>query len=120
MTGTTPFLYDHAAAFSRDVCCGDGSVKSLTWAIIAILVVVLAGVAGSAAAHEIQHAAFHTPGMHSTGICAWMCTAGGAAVSSIDGPLVFLLVQEDAAPSVPLFQSLPSPRLLSARAPPSI
>jgi hypothetical protein len=50
------------------------------------LLLLLGGTTGSAFAHEIQHAGHHNAGMHSQGICAWMCAAG-SALDGVNVPL---------------------------------
>jgi hypothetical protein len=42
------------------------------------IAVGLGAATGSAVAHDLTHAGHHSSGMHSTGICAWMCAAGAA------------------------------------------
>jgi len=55
------------------------SVQSIAWVLIAAVLLILGATTGSAFAHDIQHAAHHTAGMHSSGICAWMCATAGTA-----------------------------------------
>ncbi|MBI3810158.1 MAG: hypothetical protein HY284_06840, partial [Nitrospirae bacterium] len=38
--------------------------RSIAWTVVAAVVLILAATTGSAFAHEIQHAAHHTGGMH--------------------------------------------------------
>lgn len=49
--------------------------KSVAGLLAAGLLLFLAATTGLAVAHEIQHA-HHMPGMHGTGLCAWICAAG--------------------------------------------
>lgn len=51
-------------------------LRTAAWALVVAIVIVLAATTGSAVAHDLQHAAHHAAGLHSTGICAWMCAAG--------------------------------------------
>jgi hypothetical protein len=53
-------------------------LRCSAWALVVAIVIVLAVTTGSAVAHDLQHSAHHAAGMHSTGICAWMCAAAGA------------------------------------------
>ncbi|GIW54822.1 MAG: hypothetical protein KatS3mg082_1226 [Nitrospiraceae bacterium] len=68
---------------------------STTWVLVVTVVTVLAATTGSVVAHDFQHAAHHAAGLHSTGICAWMCAAGQVFgeipfVLHVDvGPLTF-------------------------------
>lgn len=65
------------------------STRVLACTLAVGLLLLLGGTTGSAFAHEIQHAGHHSAGMHSQGICAWMCAAGNA----LDGVNVPLQVQ---------------------------
>src|SRR5207247_10919605 len=70
--------------------------------VLAVSVLIMLGATtGGAFAHEIQHAAHHTAGMHGTGICAWMCASAGAVTSRGIQPLTLTLLQR-AAFTVPL------------------
>ncbi len=51
-------------------------VRTAAWVLVVAIVLVLAATTASAVAHDLRHAAHHTAGLHSTGICAWMCAAG--------------------------------------------
>ncbi len=80
---------------------------------------LLGATTGSAFAHEVQHAGHHSAGMHSTGICAWMCAAG----QSLEAAACVLQVDEaplaQAGPPAarnPLTILLPAP---VTRGPPS-
>ncbi|MEW6245541.1 MAG: hypothetical protein AB1555_02400 [Nitrospirota bacterium] len=87
-------------------------LRTAAWALVVAIVIVLAATTGSAVAHDLQHAAHHGAGLHSTGICAWMCAAG-QALGEI--PAVFQIDR------VPLrFRSLPTfqePLEIACRAP---
>lgn len=83
------------------------------------LLLLLGGTTGSAFAHEIQHAGHHNAGMHSQGICAWMCAAGNA----LDGVNVPLQVQaphveRGGVPAAPI-PSADFRQASASRAPPS-
>ncbi len=49
------------------------SLKSVACAVLGAVIILIAATTGSAVAHELQHAAHHTAGMHGSGLCAWMC-----------------------------------------------
>ena len=59
------------------------SLQSIAWVLIAAVLLILGATTGSAFAHDIQHAAHHTAGMHSSGICAWMCATAGTATAIV-------------------------------------
>jgi len=84
---------------------------------VAVLL-MLGATTGAAFAHEIQHAAHHTAGMHATGICAWMCATAGAVTTAIVQPAACTLVQVATIPHVLLPLTSDSPNTLHARAPP--
>lgn len=65
------------------------STRVLACTLAVGLLLLLGATTGSAFAHDIQHAGHHSAGMHSQGICAWMCAAG----SVLDGVTVPLHVQ---------------------------
>lgn len=62
------------------------SIRILAWTLAVGFLLLLGGTTGSAFAHEIQHAGHHNAGMHSQGICAWMCAAG-SALDGVHAPL---------------------------------
>ncbi|MDE3018801.1 MAG: hypothetical protein KGO52_15155 [Nitrospirota bacterium] len=62
------------------------SIKLLALTLAVGLLLLLGGTTGSAFAHDIQHAGHHSAGMHSQGICAWMCAAG-SALDGLNAPL---------------------------------
>jgi hypothetical protein len=66
--------------------------KVLAWTMAVGLLVLIGGTTGSAFAHDVQHAAHHSPAMHGKGICAWMCAAGQALEE------ITLTVQSETAP----------------------
>jgi hypothetical protein len=89
---------------------------ALTLAVAILL--MLGATTGSAFAHEIQHAAHHTAGMHGTGICAWMCAMVGAVTTAaIHVPLV-TPIEGKALPFVSSLWASDSFSQLQARAPP--
>ncbi len=51
-------------------------IRSTAWLLVVAVVTMFAATTGGAVAHDLQHAAHHAAGLHSTGICAWMCAAG--------------------------------------------
>lgn len=55
--------------------------KAVAAALALGFLLLLGAGTGSAFAHDVQHAGHHSAGMHSQGICAWMCAAG----QSLDG-----------------------------------
>lgn len=52
------------------------------WMVACAVLVLLAVTTGNAVAHELQHAAHHSAGMHGSGICAWMCATAGTHVAT--------------------------------------
>ena len=69
------------------------SVQSIAWVLVTAVLLMLGATTGSAFAHEIQHAAHHTAGMHSSGICAWMCATAGTAATIVLQPVSYDLAQ---------------------------
>ena len=94
------------------------SVQSIAWVLIAAVLLMLGATTGSAFAHDIQHAAHHTAGMHSSGICAWMCATAGTAATIVLQPLHYEVAQVAPllARSLPVSVALLTPLL--PRAPP--
>nr|MBI3613324.1 hypothetical protein [Nitrospirota bacterium] len=92
--------------------------KAIAAALAMGFLLLLGATTGSAFAHEVQHAGHHSPGMHGTGICAWMCAAG----QSLEGVAVDFQVARDllALTDLPVTQKpLSAVRLTSvARGPP--
>jgi hypothetical protein len=93
---------------------------STTWVLVVTVVTVLAATTASTVAHDLQHAAHHTAGLHSTGVCAWMCAAGQVLEE------FQVALQADVSPSIrtaiPLFRE-PSGGVVSlsaSRAPPAL
>ena len=69
------------------------SHKSIAWVLIAAVVAMLGATTGVAFAHEIQHAAHHSAGMHSSGICAWMCATAGTLSTTVLQPVHYDVVR---------------------------
>lgn len=55
---------------------------SIVWIVACAIIVLLGVTTGSAVAHELQHAAHHSAGMHGSGICAWMCATAATHVAT--------------------------------------
>ena len=89
---------------------------ALTLAVAVLL--MLGATTGSAFAHEIQHAAHHTGGMHTSGICAWMCATAGAVTTATVHATIVTLNVEIALPFLSGLRSFDSCATLQARAPP--
>ncbi len=86
--------------------------KAVATALALGFLLLLGATTGSAFAHDIQHAGHHSAGMHSQGICAWMCAVGQsleavACVFQVD-PSPLALAGQPAAQD-PLTIVLPSP-----------
>jgi len=93
--------------------------KATAVALVVAIALVLGLTSGGAFAHEVNHAAHHSPGMHKTGICAWMCaTSGAMATFIIQSVPLDRLVIAVASPILPLRPLLLSP-YVQARAPPA-
>jgi hypothetical protein len=75
------------------------SVQTVARVLVVAVLLMLGVTTGSAVAHEIQHAAHHTAGMHSSGICAWMCATAGTAVTIVLQPLRSEAAQVASLPS---------------------
>ena len=89
---------------------------ALTLAVAVLL--MLGATTGSAFAHEIQHAAHHTAGMHGSGICAWMCASAGAVTTAAIHATTATVNEESALPFLSSLRSFESCSTLQARAPP--
>ncbi len=97
----------------------DCTRKTVVW-VLALAVVLMLGVTtGSAFAHEIQHAAHHTAGMHSSGICAWMCAATGTQITPTLQPQEYHIVHAALCPDEFISFSQESLTRLFPRAPPT-
>jgi hypothetical protein len=91
---------------------------ALTLAVAVLL--MLGATTGSAFAHEIQHAAHHTAGMHASGICAWMCATAGAVTTAAIHATIVTPNEDKALPFVSSLRSFGSFSQLQARAPPAL
>jgi len=92
--------------------------KATAVALVVAIALVLGLTSVGAFAHEVNHAAHHSPGMHQTGICAWMCATSGAIATFIVQPFpVDRLEIAVASPVFPLRPLLLLP-CVQARAPP--
>ncbi len=95
-------------------------LSSTAWLLVVAVVTMLVAATGSAVAHDLQHATHHAAGLHSTGICAWMCAAGHVfggipVVFQVGvGPLTF--------GSLPIFQepSEGASKVPASRGPPPV
>jgi len=47
-----------------------------SWSLVVGLLLLLSMTTSGAVVHELIHASHHTAGMHTSGICAWLCAAG--------------------------------------------
>jgi len=89
---------------------------ALTLAVAVLL--MLGATTGSAFAHEIQHAAHHSGGMHASGICAWMCATAGAVTTAAFHVTAVTLHEETTLPLLQGLRSIEICSTLQARAPP--
>jgi hypothetical protein len=80
---------------------------------------MLAATTGAAFAHEIQHAAHHTAGMHSSGVCAWMCATAGTLASMSVQAFQYTLIESASAPLVTTWSSRDAGASELPRAPPA-
>jgi hypothetical protein len=93
-------------------------LRPIACTLAVAIVLMLGAITGSAFAHEIQHAAHHTAGMHATGICAWMCATAGAVTTAAFHATAVTISVETAAPSLDGPRSIDCSAQLQARAPP--
>ena len=93
-------------------------LKLISWVLVAAVLVMLGATTGAAFAHEIQHAAHHNAGMHSSGICAWMCATAGSLNTSAIQPPQFELVFAAVSLSAPVLISRDGNLSPLPRAPP--
>ena len=96
------------------------SLKYTSWMLIAAVVVMLGATTGAAFTHEIQHAAHHTTGMHSSGICAWMCATAGTLSTAALQPVHYDVVLTADSVSSPRIVSRDADSSSQPRAPPII
>ena len=89
---------------------------ALTLAVAVLL--MLGATTGISFAHEVEHAAHHTGGMHATGVCAWMCATAGAVTTAAIHATSVTVNEEKALPFLSGLRSFESCSTLQARAPP--
>lgn len=94
--------------------------RSAAWMLIVVVLLMLSATTGGAFVHEIQHAAHHTAGMHSTGICAWMCAAAGAVMTPVVQTSIVAVIEAAPPWSLSLLRPFDSVSQLPARAPPTL
>lgn len=97
---------------------GHSWVRIVARVLVLAVLLMLGATTGAAVAHEIQHAAHHSSGMHSSGICAWMCATAGTAVTIVLQP-----ARSEVVRAAPVFSAAPlvsvgSLTALLPRAPP--
>ncbi len=93
-------------------------LRPIALALTVAIVLMLGATTGSAFAHEIQHAAHHTAGMHGSGICAWMCASAGAVATAAIYATTATINEENALPFLSGLRSFDCSSTLQARAPP--
>ena len=94
------------------------SLRPVALTLAVAIVLMLGATTGSAFAHEIQHAAHHTAGMHGSGICAWMCASAGAVTTAAIHATTATVNEESALPFLNGLRSFECSSTLHARAPP--
>lgn len=94
--------------------------RSAAWMLTVAVLLMLSATTGGAFVHEIQHAAHHTAGMHSTGICAWMCAAAGAVMTPVVQTSIVAVIEAAPPCSLSLLRPFDSVSQLPARAPPTL
>lgn len=95
------------------------SLTSIAWVLVVAVLAMLGATTGAAFAHEIQHAGHHTAGMHSSGICAWMCATAGTLSTTALQPVQYEVVLAAASLSEPRFVSRDADSSPQPRAPPT-
>jgi hypothetical protein len=70
------------------------TIKHVACTLLGAVIFLIAATTGTAVAHELQHAAHHTAGMHGTGLCAWMCATTAAESAASIHYLQILAVTE--------------------------
>ncbi len=93
-------------------------LKPIAFTLAVAVLLLLGATTGGAFAHEVQHAAHHTAGMHATPICAWMCATAGAVITPAVQPVQFTLVPYGESFLVTPLHSSEYLLRLHARAPP--
>ena len=94
------------------------SLKPVALGLAVAVLLMLGATTGISFAHEIQHAAHHTGGMHATGVCAWMCATAGAVTTAAFHPTIVTPNEDTALPFFDGLRSFESCSTLQARAPP--
>ena len=94
------------------------SLKPIALLVVTAIVLMLTLATSGTFAHEVKHATHHSAAMHTSGLCAWMCAAGGAVITPAFLPAFSTVVQQPVLilASQPL--SLIFASRLQARAPP--
>ncbi len=95
-------------------------LKHLALTLAMAVALMLGATTGSAFAHEVQHAAHHTAGMHATGICVWMCAAAGAVTTAAFHATTVTLGEDKVLPFLDGLRSFDCGSELQARAPPTL
>src|SRR5947208_16907433 len=93
-------------------------LRPIACTLAVAIVLMLGATTGSAFAHEIQHAAHHTAGMHASGICAWMCATAGAVATAAFHTAIVSLNEEKTLSFLDGLHSFDFRPKLHARAPP--
>lgn len=93
-------------------------LKPIAFTLAVAVLLLLGATTGGAFAHEVQHAAHHTAGMHATPICAWMCATAGAVITPAVQPAQFTLAQDTVPPFLSPLRLSKYLSRLQARAPP--
>ena len=93
-------------------------LRPIACTLAVAILLMLGATTGSAFAHEIQHAAHHTAGMHGSGICAWMCASAGAVTTAAIHETTAAVNEESAPPFLSGLRSFECSSTLQARAPP--
>ena len=93
-------------------------LRPIALALAVAVLLMLGATTGIAFAHEVQHAAHHTGGMHATGVCAWMCATAGAVTTAAYHVTTVTLNEDTALPFLSGLRSFDTCSTLQARAPP--
>jgi hypothetical protein len=93
-------------------------LRPVAFTLTVAVLLMLGAATGSAFAHEVKHAAHHTAGMHTTGVCAWMCAASNAVTTAVVPAIAVTVSEEQVRPFVSGLRSSECFSQLQARAPP--
>lgn len=93
-------------------------LRPIAVVLVVAVLLLLGATTGSAFAHDVQHAAHHNAGMHSTGVCAWMCATAGATPTPAVLAAPVTVSEEAALPFLSRLRSSEYSSRLQARAPP--